>query len=320
MRLSIICTSLVLSVMTSAAVAQTGPALLFKPWTEGSRFEFDGQVTLFNTGETDSVAEDEIDLQIYETSGRFRLNDEKASPFAVGYQLYYLNIDTSDAALPQRLVDQQIAIGAELFTCDGWAVSVIGGLGYASSNSFGDSDALYGRGDIIATKQLDEVSTLQLGLNYDGNRAVFPDIPLPGIAYSRKVSDTFRYTIGLPFSSFYWVPADHWYLRGSVSPSLTVDIELGVEVVPGVTLFGGFRNEFHAFHVDGDDDHKRVFFEQKLVEAGVRWTPCPTCEIFLVGGFAFDQEFTRGWDARDTDTVRELSDEPFIRFGGSIRF
>ena len=311
---------LIFSLAVSTAMAQTGPTLLFKPWNEGSRFEIDAQATIFNTGETDSGADDEIDLQIYESSGRFRLNDEKASPFAVGYQFYYLNIDTSDAALPQRLVDQQVAIGAELFQCDGWAVSLIGGLGFASSNSFNDSDALYARGDIVATKQLDEFSSLQLGLNYDGNRSIFPDIPLPGIAYSRKVSETFRYMIGLPFSSFYWQPADRWYLKGNISPSLTMDIELGCEVVDGVTLFGAFRNEFHAFHVADDDENRRVFFEQKLIEAGIRWQPSPSCEIFLVGGFAFDQEFTRGWDVRDTDNVRDLSDEPFIRIGGRIRF
>lgn len=302
------------------AYSQVGPTLLFKPWEPDTRFEIGAQATVFNTGETDSGGSDEVDLQIYETQGRFRLNDEKASPFAIGYQLYYLNIDTADAALPERLVDQQISIGAELFQCDGWAVSLIAGLGYASSLPFGDSDALYARGDIVATKKLDEQSTLQLGLNYDGNRAFLPDVPLPGIAYSRKVSETFSFTVGLPFSSIYWVPADRWYLRASISPSLNMDVELGYEVVENVTLFAAFRNEFRAFHVNDDDENRRVFFEQKLVEAGVRWKLCPTCEIFAVGGFAFDQEFTRGWDVRDTDDVRELSDEPYVRVGGRIRF
>ena len=305
---------------TATVSAQTGPTLLFKPWEPDSRLELSAQATFFNTGETDSGAADEVDLQIYESQGRFRLNDEKASPFAIGYQLYYLNIDTSDAALPERLVDQQIAIGAELFQCDGWAVSLIAGLGFASSLPFADSDAVYARGDIVATKKLDEKSTLQLGLNYDGNRALLPDVPLPGIAYSRKVSETFSYTIGLPFSSIYWVPADRWSLRASISPSLNMDVELGYEVVEKVTLFAAFRNEFRAFHVNEDDENRRVFFEQKLVEAGVRFKLCPTCEIFAVGGFAFDQEFTRGWDVRDTEEVRELSDEPYVRVGGRVRF
>ena len=304
----------------SAALAQTGPTLLFKPWESDSRVEVSAQATLFGSGETNSGAGDDVDLQAYQSQGRYRLNEEKASPFAIGYQLYYLNIDTSDAALPERLVDQQIAIGAELFQCDGWAVSLIAGLGYASSLPFGDGDATYARGDIVATKKLDEQSTLQLGLNYDGNRAFLPDVPLPGIAYSRRVSETFSFTIGLPFSSIYWVPADRWYLRASLSPSLNMELELGYEIVQSVTLFAGFRNEYRAFHVNDDDENRRVFFEQKMVEAGVRWKPCATCEIFLVGGFAFDQEFSRGWDSRDTDEVRELSDEPFVRVGGRIRF
>ncbi len=318
MRIAI--TALVLALFTLPAQGQTGPSLLFKPWAGEGRAEVSAQATIFDSGETDSGGNDEIDLQIYESMGRFRLNEAEASPFAVGYQLFYLNIDTSDAALPERLVDQQIAIGAELFTCDGWAVSVVAGLGYASSLPFGDGDALYARGDLIATKQLDERSTLQLGLNYDGNRTFLPDVPLPGIAYSRKVSDTFSFTIGLPFSNIHWIPADRWFVRASVSPSLTLDAEVGVEIVESVTLFAGFHNAYRAFHVDGDDKNRRLFFEQKTVEVGVRWSPCETCEIFLVGGFAFDQEFTRGWDARDTDDIRELSDEAFIRFGGRIRF
>lgn len=303
------------------AFAQTGPALLFKPWENGARVEVDASAALFGSGRTDAPGDDDdVDLQIYQSAGRVRLNEEKASPFAAGYELFYLNIDSNDDALPNRLVDQQVAVAAELFHCDGWAIAVIAGAGYASSNPFDDSRALYGRGDIVATRRLDEQSTLQVGLNYDGNRLFLPDIPLPGIAYSRKVSDTLSYTVGVPYSTVYWIPADRWYLRGSVSLTFDLNAELGFEIAEGVTIFGAFRSDMRAFHIDGDDDKRRVFFEQTLAEIGLRWRPCPTCEIFVTGGLAFDQEFTRGWDVRDTDDVRELSDEPFVRVGGRLRF
>jgi hypothetical protein len=303
------------------ARGQTGVGLLFRPWEEGARVEADARAAFFADGETDADGDDDsVRLSIYESQGRVRLNGEKESPFAAGYALYYLDIDRDDAALPHRLVDQQVAIGAELFHCDGWAVSLIGGLGFASSNPFGDSDALYGRGDLVATRKIDEFSSIQVGLSYDGNRTFLPDIPLPGFAYNRKVSDTLSYTLGLPYSSVNWVPADHWYVIASISPAPSLNIEVGCEVVENVTVYGAFRSEIRAFHIDGDDDHRRVFFEQSLLEVGVRWKPCPTCEVFAAGGLGFDQEFTRGWDTRDTDDVREISDEPYVRVGGRIRF
>jgi len=316
--------ALVLSVigtLASSADAQTGVGLLFKPWDGGERFEIDARAALFGEGETEDTGVDEgVQLSIYESSGRFKLNGEKESPFAIGYSFYYMNIDSDDDALPNRLVDQQVAIGAELFHCDGWAISLIGGAGYASSNPFADDDALYGRGDLIATRKIDENASIQVGLSFDGNRTFLPDIPLPFFAYSRKLSETLSFTLGLPYSSVRWIPADRWYLNASITPSPSLNIELGYEVVEQVTIYGAFRSDIRAFHIDGDDDNRRVFFEQSLAEVGVRWKPCPTCEIFLAGGFAFDQEFTRGWDTRDTDDVREISDEPFVRFGGRFRF
>ena len=93
-----------------------------------------------------------------------------------------------------------------------------------------------------------------------------------------------------------------------------------MQVIEPVTIYGSFHSETRAFHIVGDDDHKRIFFQQRVAEIGVRWRPCPTCERFVAGGYAFSQEFSRGWDTRDTDEVREISDEPFVRFGGRIRF
>jgi hypothetical protein len=42
--------------------------------------------------------------------------------------------------------------------------------------------------------------------------------------------------------------------------------------------------------------------------------------LLVAGGYAFGQEFSTGFDFRDTDKVAEPSDEPYVRMGFEARF
>lgn len=308
----------------SIGLAQTGAALLVAPFEEGQSYEAQVEATIFGGGHTDGAAPNGIDLQMYESQGRARFGqtDDPTGPGKInlGYELLYMNLNSDDAALPGRLVDAQVAAGAVIGDFKDWEVSLVAGVGTASDEPFSDGDSWYPMVDLFFTKQIDDRATLRIGVQHDGNRSIFPDIPLPGFAYTRRLKDDFTFTLGVPYSGIRWTPlkqvtvsVDYWLLY-------TFDVRVDYQLKEDLMLFAMFDSRYEAFHIDGDDDDRRVFFQQRRVEAGVRWVPCRNGEIVIAGGFAFDQEFERGWDARDTDSVREISDEPYIRLALLIRF
>lgn len=311
---------LVMVLSAAPAKAQTGPQLLLKPWPDEARVEVRGEATFFGTAHGDSDDGEKVRLQIYESGGRAGLGSAE-QPLNVGYQFFYMNIDSSDVALPQRLTDQQFGVGFNLCECsDGWTASLTLGGGFAGDLPYADSDAWYGRADLFFTHKIDDRSSVQILVNYHGNRSVFPDVPLPAVSYSHKHSDTLTWTLGVPYSGLFWVPADKWFVNiGYVLP-FSLDATIGYELFTGFTLFGGFHNRFEAFHLEDDSENRRLFFEQRQLEAGLTWKVCKGFDLTVAGGYAFGQEFSRGWDARDTTSVRELSDEPYIRGGVLIRF
>ena len=89
--------------------------------------------------------------------------------------------------------------------------------------------------------------------------------------------------------------------------------------------FASYDSRFNAYTLDDDPDNRRLMFSQQRVEAGLTWdgnadNRLPGVLVTIAGGYAFDQEFSRGWDSRDDDTVRDISDEPFLRLGVRMRF
>src|SRR5690606_6423645 len=105
-----------------------------------------------------------------------------------GFDSTYINIRSGDAALPERLVDQSLAVGFGITEFNGWEVGAVVGGGYAGNNPYADSDALYGLASLIFSYKLDDTSSVQFIAEYDGNRTLWPDMPMPGIVYNHRVS------------------------------------------------------------------------------------------------------------------------------------
>jgi hypothetical protein len=68
----------------------------------------------------------------------------------------------------------------------------------------------------------------------------------------------------------------------------------------------------------GDTDY--MFFEQRRLEAGIDWRTCEAASVVVAAGYAFDQEFSAGWDVRDTDGEIEIDAAPYLRVGVDLRF
>ncbi len=316
---------LALLLMGTAAWGQVDTGLL-TPWPEGRHAQVGGRAMIFGDSQTDNGDAD-FDLNVYEARGCFRLGDDDSGAPSAGFRVKYLDISTDDPALPTRLVDQAIGLGMGVGHLDAfgqtWQLGFTAGIGYAGDTPFADSDAVYLLGNLVAKAQLDEKSELRLILNYDGNRAIFPDVPLPYIAYTRKENDAFTWTVGFPFSGIRWQIDDRLLLTARYFFPLDGEIELAYELHKEWTLYVGYESSLDAFHLDTpDDDDDRLFFQQRRVEAGVRWAPgaWPGVELTVAGGYAFDQEFETGWDLRDTDSVADVDGTPFGRVALSVEF
>ncbi len=307
---------------TSRAAAQTGAELLIRPFAEGENFELNTNATFQSEGEEDEFGGD-FQLNVYEVSARAREVREKSIP-RVGYDLTYLDIDSEFGefiGLPERLVDQSIAVGVAVPEAYGFRGGLTVGVGYAGDGPFGDANAWYGKATLALGKKLDAATDLGVFLDYDGNRSFLPDVPLPGFAYRKRLEPQLILVLGAPLSSIEWTPNDKWKVEVFWTMIDSFDARVTYTVAPDFNVYANLDNRNHAFHMDElESSNDRLLFEETRAEVGVQWEPRKDARVILAGGYAFGQEFSTGWDFRDTDGITDVSDEPYVRAGLEMRF
>jgi hypothetical protein len=300
--------------------AQTGPTLLLKPFPKEQAIEGRADALFIEPGHT-KKGDDAFRLSAYESQGRWRVQPGNLISPRVGWDFTFLDLHTRSPGLPDQLADQSVAVAMPVAKFGEWIVGASAGLGYAGDRPFADGDAWYGKGTLSVFRLFNDTDALVFALDYDGNRTILPDVPLPGIAYTKRVARDLFFVVGVPVTSVEWRPDDR--LRVEVVYTLpdTLDASVGYRVARGVTVFGNFENRREAFHLDGlRANYDRLLFEQRRAEIGLRWEPKKDVMFNLAGGYAFGQEFSTGFDSRETDLVADLSDEPYVRVGVDIRF
>jgi len=292
--------------------AQSPRDMVILPWQAGTHFaETLDDLYITANGHTRGT---DLDTSIFywNSYGRIRLNRHNPDPqVMIGYQILALSVSSDLQAINGDFFDLALAGGYKFDECDnGWRFSVIGGLGTANDNHFRNSDSLYGLATVNAAKTLDEKSALNLGLQYDGNRVVFPDIPLPYGMYTRRANDQLFYGVGFPVNFIRWHPLPALGLR----LSYTIPAGLGADVAfwlrKNICLFIAYDESTDTFHID-DQDNRRLFYQTRRGTAGLRLIT-KWADLSLGAGYAFDQKFRSGFDLRDTTNVARLSDEPFL--------
>ncbi|MCC7145276.1 MAG: hypothetical protein IT443_02395 [Phycisphaeraceae bacterium] len=302
------------AILTPAASAQTGPGLLISPWQEKQSVEFSLDARYIDDAHVKGTTQHYTSTE-YDSVARWRLDTENPASPVIGHEIVYFHNTTGRP----DMVDQSAAVGMTVGQWQDWTFSVIAGVGFAGYSVYEHEEAIYAKGDLIASHDLDEKSSLILMLDYNGNRAVLPDIPLPGIAYQRRESDTLSYTLGLPRSSVTWKPAEQWTVNVAYTLPLSANANVDFEFVEHWHLFAMFENKSWAFHNE-DQDNQRLLIEQKRLEAGLRWQVCPNSALVLAGGYAFDTRESFGFDRLTDRGERWVSDEPYVRAGFDMNF
>jgi hypothetical protein len=284
--------------------------------SEEENLESRGDVLFLGSAEADGA---DFDLSVYEVQGRFREQREKFIP-RIGWDLTWYDMSSDVPVLDQDLVDASVAVGLELGKYSEWTAGLTLGIGYAGNAPFGESDAYYGKATLIVGKKLDEKTDLGLVVDYDGNRTVFPDVPLPGFAYRHEFDPTLNYTLGVPLSSVTWRPDKAWMFEVTWTLLDRIDARVEHKLAGNFTLFGNLEQRQEAFSVDDLADNDRLLFQQRRAEVGVRWQPWEHTSFLIAGGYAFASEFSVGFDQRDSDEVADVSDEPYGRIGFERRW
>jgi hypothetical protein len=304
--------------LAPTVAAQTGAELLIRPFAEGENFELNGSAAFQSTGEDDFGGD--LRVNVYEASGRAREVREQSIP-RIGYDFTYLDIDSDIGVLPERLVDQSIAVGLAMPDLYGFRGGFTVGVGYAGDSPFGDANAWYGKGTVAMGKKIDEATDLGVFLDYDGNRSFLPDVPLPGFAYRKRLEPRLILVAGVPLSSLEWTPNDTWKFELFFTLIDSFDARVTYTVAPGFNVYANLDSRNHAFHMDElEESNDRLLFEETRAELGVQWEPRDDTRVIVAGGYAFGQEFSTGWDFRDTDGITDVSDEPYVRVGLEMRF
>jgi hypothetical protein len=314
-------TAALFGLVADAALGQAGLGQRMRNWQlEGQHVDLQGDFFLFGDSETEDG--DDYELTMYKGRGRARLDTEGTSRWqpTIGFDLVRLDITTDSPALPGRLTQQRIGAGLRLGEIKGWEIEAVGGIGYAGDVPYNDEDAVFAHGTVAASKDIDESSSWLVALNWDGNRSFVPDVPVPTVVYNKTVSEKLSYSIGLPYSQVKWTPTEKWELRLAGVPVVSMNAIAIYKLNRAVRLYGSFNSQTEAFQPADRDDGDRLFFEQRRIEAGAivglqRWL-----SMRVAGGYAFDQEFSRGWHIIDTDPQLDIDAAPYLRVTADLRF
>ncbi|MEE9405701.1 MAG: hypothetical protein V3V20_12485 [Algisphaera sp.] len=306
------------------AAAQVGSALVAVPWAPGQTLSVKGYALGEETQTEDDFLGpgDDLNLARVVGFGRYRLDAENPNSLSVGWLYDHIEMKTDDVRLPARLEASAVAVGANLGTHGDWSVGYTAGVGFAGDLPYADGEAWYGLGSLYARHQLKGTPTfITLFLDYDGSRSFLPDTPIPALQYTVIESPTLTYSIGLPYSSLSWQPSDRVSIDAKFLVPMAGSAEASYKLDKQWSAYVLYEISTRGYHLADDEKHRRLFFSQSRSELGLRYTFAQSgIQVNAAGGYAFDQEFTRGFDTRHTELIRDVGDAVYVRVGVSARF
>jgi len=298
--------------------AETRSGLMLRPMPQGENVELKVEIDGYLESRTDAGFD--YGMQAFATKGRVRLAPklERRSPL-LGWDVRTIDTDTADPRIPSSLTESSVAVGFG-FPVGDWILSFTAGVGFAGDRPF-NGRGWYGLGSVSTTKRLGERDYLQFGIDFDGNRPIFPDAPLPLVLWTRTWNPKLRTSVGFPFLGITWEPTDWFTLEFRGIPGIFQTGSLNFHVHERWDIFLRYRGANFRFFIDDfPNDNRRLFYTEQRAEFGVTATPVEHLEITFVVGWAFEREFSTGFDVRDTETLATLEETTFFALTVSYRF
>jgi hypothetical protein len=254
---------------------------------------------------------DDINIFHWDSTGRIKLDREESDPeFWLGYRAMTIAIEGDFSQITGDLNDVAL-VGAfalnERGHADSWRIDFAAGAGTANDGHWSNTDAIYGIGAINASQQLDQDSFLHVGISYQGNRVLFPDVPLPYISYIQKVDESLSYELGVLRNAVLWDVTDGLRIEASYLTATTLAATITADVSNQWSVFFEYKDTIDGFY-QNDRGNGRVFYERSQVAAGVQFDLGTSTTVRLGGGWAFHQDFATGFDIRGTDSILRPDD------------
>ena len=253
------------------------------------------------TGETD-----DIELFYWDSTGRIKLDRNQTNPnFWMGYRFLTLGIQGDFAQVTGELVDVAL-VGALALNqggqADSWRIDLAAGAGTANDGHWSNTDAIYGVGTLNAARQIEPDTILNIGVSYHGNRVLFPDIPIPYISLQQKLNPTLSYELGVLNSSVRWDVLDGVRFEGAYITATSMSASLTFDLSKDWSMFCEYRDSIDGFYLN-NRNNTRVFYDQRQVAAGFGFNLGEATRLRLGGGYAFDLDFTTGFDIRNRQSI-----------------
>jgi len=291
--------------------AQVDPTMLLVDWDQNPHWAntFD-EPLFFNSGDMKGNGPG-IKMFRWDSLGVVKLNRNDPDPQSYfGYRYLSMDIESS-APLPGGMEDLAIVGAFKLGENEGgWDITFNGGMGTSNDGHYSNSDALYGVAAINASRPIDEDSRIHIGISYQGNRVLFPDIPIPYAMYEHKLNEQFRYRVGIPNSAIEWKPGENVTVSLNYDYPMNVRSSITFKLNDSWSLMGEYVHSIDGVFLDGQNN-TRFFHQFQRFDAGVRWKS-KWIDITIGVGYAFDQRFETGYDIRHTSNAGRPSDEMFL--------
>lgn len=309
--------ALCLLIFTATAHSQTDQRLLQLGFRATPHWADTADEPTFIFGGNVKGRDDDIDIFYWDSAGHIKFDrNERNPPFWLGYRALAITMFGDDIPeITGDLVDVSLAAAFQLNDggrSDEWRFDLALGAGTANDGHWSNTDALYGVGTMNAAKPLDEDTILHIGINYNGNRTIWPDVPLPYVSIFSRLNAEFSYNVGVLSSGLLWQLQDNaaavWvdYVTQS---SLTIggSIGLGHEW----SVFIEYKDTNDSFFIN-DRGNERLFYEKSQIALGLEWKRGTAWNVRFGGGYAWDQRFATGFDLWDVDGLLDPTDEPMF--------
>jgi hypothetical protein len=299
--------------LTSVARGQTFSRMLQQSWSGNNLAETYDHPVVQNTGHIDNVDGGKSDSQVtwWDSFGRVRFDrDDAQSPF-VGYRVLTIGASTDGRFIKATMDEIDAALGIHLGSFDGWNVGAMLGAGFSSTHPFVNSSGVFGIGHVTGEMAVDDHNSMLLSVDYEANAGLLPDVPLPGFAWIHRRSGLDA-MLGFPLSRLRWDPLPKLDIKARYNVPFSADLDAEYRLLRHVGFYANAANFFQGFVTASGDITDRQFYQMRRVEAGVRVINYPLFDASIGVGYAFDQEFSRGFDVRNIRPIGHLSNEPYI--------
>lgn len=305
-------------VLSGVALGQSDESLLISSALDEKALHLDAAALVYPASTASGTGRSA--LWELSSNGHLRLDNSHDLNPILGYSWFEFRPGERLGPIGGTLDDVSFAFATPVTTVGDWFIGARAGVGYAGDHAFADDDAWHGLASLSAGRKFGNGDKLLLWIDYDGNRTLFPGVPVPQFAYAGAINERTDYVIGIPESSIEYRPDPAVVLSLKYQALFTVEGEAEWKPRDQVSLFVGYVSEEHAFRSSDMEGSTRVFLDEQRAQAGVRWSPSDAVKLSVLGGYGFGRSVSTGYDDRDRSKVLGLSDGWFLSAELSLEF